>query len=78
MNVCRRHDCAHNGVCEACNLQDRLTEAENDLQSTRHDLIQKERECEAAEREAGILADKVGRLELENSRLAAQGEIRNY
>ena len=78
MNVCRTHDCAYDGVCEACNLQTRLTEAENDLQATRHDLIQKERDCEAFERTASQLEDKVGRLEFENNRLAALAEIRNY
>ena len=78
MHVCRTHDCAYDGVCEACNLQTRLTEAENDLQSTRHELIQVERARDSLEQQVGQLEDKVGRLELENSRLAALGEIRNY
>lgn len=44
MHVCHKHGCAHGGVCEACNWEDRAKQAENDLMSTRHELIQVERE----------------------------------
>ena len=50
----------------------------NDLQSTRHELIQVERARDSLEQQVGQLEDKVGRLEFENNRLAALAEIRNY
>jgi hypothetical protein len=55
MHVCFKHDCAHKGVCEACNWEARAKEAESDLQGTRWALLQKERECDAAVQECARL-----------------------
>lgn len=63
MNVCHRHDCAYDGSCEACNLQDQLTEANNDLQHTRHELIDRERECERLQQALNHANARIERLE---------------
>ena len=63
MNICRKHDCAHNGVCEACNLEERLTESNNDLMATRAMLIDQERALEKAEADLHNARARVEELE---------------
>jgi predicted nuclease with TOPRIM domain len=63
LSICHKHECAHTGVCEACNLQDRLTEATNDLLSTRSELIDCERECLRLEEELNHALGRIEKLE---------------
>jgi len=63
MNVCHKHDCAYDGSCEACNLQERLTEATNDLQAARSMLIDQERTLERIETELNHARAHIERLE---------------
>ncbi len=63
MNICNKHDCAHNGVCVACNLQERLDEATNDLQLTRSELNELERECYRLEQKLNHALGRIEKLE---------------
>jgi len=63
LRICHKHNCAHNGVCEACNLEERLTEATNDLMAARSMLIDQERALEKAESDLHNAQARVEELE---------------
>lgn len=65
MNICNKHDCAYDGCCEACNLQEQLTEATNDLQATRSELIDRERDVERLQMELSHAQARIERFENE-------------
>ena len=46
MQLCHKHKHVHDGVCLACKFEDQYRQSEADLQHTRFELIEREKECE--------------------------------
>ena len=63
MTVCSRHNCVHNGVCEACGWERRCREAEADLHASRAMMIDAERKLEIAERDLQHAQARIEALE---------------
>jgi len=63
MQICNKHNCAHEGVCAACTLQEYLAEVTYDLYSSRADLLDRERECARLQQELNHARGIIEKLE---------------
>jgi len=42
MTICHKHDCAHDGTCQACNLEDELREVKSNLDAAHSKIFEME------------------------------------
>ena len=63
MNLCRRHDCAYDGECEACKWESNAKEYEADLELVRNALIKIEKYNASLEQQLAISEDRNNHLE---------------